>query len=462
MSAFGSLMRRRLRLEAHFAAARRVDLRDHVEQRGLARAGRSDDGQKLAVGDREAQVLDHPRRWIAAGARRQSACSRSRTSSSGCGHDQRPCLQLESGRRTPAQQPALDCVDAPVAEEDDAGRGGQRGEDAGGVEIHGAELHQIAKPAVGRNQFGDDGAADRIGHGDAQAGEDVGHRAGKHDVARHVALARAHHLRHLHELGVERAHAGQRAEIDDEEHRDGDQRDLRFDADAEPQDEQRRQRELRRAIAADHERIEDRRDHRQSAQRERQRDRRDRADEKAGGGLGQRVGRMAQQIAADDAGGEPRRHAPWRTDPIDAERQAEHLPDRDAGRARRALVAARAQPRRARATARGRIPLVSQNGHQFCRSFAHRLAAARSHVSAIVAPAFLLQNFNRNDRSGGRMFKWTCTACRGMRSASRRWARPTAGSTRKSRSYVALPAPTLTFSARLHRRGRRLLSRRKA
>src|SRR4029078_7434289 len=60
--------RRRLRLEAHFAAARRVDLRDHVEERGLARARRSDDGKELAVADGEAQILDHPQRLIPAGA----------------------------------------------------------------------------------------------------------------------------------------------------------------------------------------------------------------------------------------------------------------------------------------------------------------------------------------------------------------------------------------------------------
>ena len=92
----------------------------------------------------------------------------------------------------------------------------------------------------------------------------VGHRAGQHDVARDLALAGADDLRHLHELGVERAHARQRREIDDEEHDAGDQRDLGFDADAEPQDEQRRERELGRAVAADHERIEDR-DHRSDA-----------------------------------------------------------------------------------------------------------------------------------------------------------------------------------------------------
>ena len=62
------VQRRNLRLEFYFAAIRHVDLRDHIQQRGLARARRSDDGQKFAVGDGEVQVLNHPQRLIAAGA----------------------------------------------------------------------------------------------------------------------------------------------------------------------------------------------------------------------------------------------------------------------------------------------------------------------------------------------------------------------------------------------------------
>ncbi len=63
------------------------------------------------------------------------------------------------------------------------------------------------RPAVRRDQLGDDRGADGVGHADAEAREDVRHRAGKDDVARDLALVGADHLRHLHELGVERAHA---------------------------------------------------------------------------------------------------------------------------------------------------------------------------------------------------------------------------------------------------------------
>src|ERR1051325_11570275 len=71
-------------------------------------------------------------------------------------------LQGMVGGRAPSQQPALDRVHAPIAGEHDAGRGGERDEDSGGVEIGGAELGQIAEPAIGRDQLGNDRAADRV------------------------------------------------------------------------------------------------------------------------------------------------------------------------------------------------------------------------------------------------------------------------------------------------------------
>src|SRR5689334_551893 len=51
-----------------------------------------------------------------------------------------PRLQGEVGGGPPSQQPALECVHAPIAGEHDAGRGGERDEDSSSVEIGGAEL----------------------------------------------------------------------------------------------------------------------------------------------------------------------------------------------------------------------------------------------------------------------------------------------------------------------------------
>src|SRR5262249_42897570 len=77
-------------------------------------------------------------------------------------------LQGEVGGRSPAQHPALGGVHAPMAGQHDAGGGGECEEDCGGVEMGGAELDQVAKPAIGRDQLGDPRTADRIRHGDAQ------------------------------------------------------------------------------------------------------------------------------------------------------------------------------------------------------------------------------------------------------------------------------------------------------
>src|SRR6476620_1393931 len=74
--------------------------------------------------------------------------------------------------RPPAQQEALADVDDGDEGVHDDCRGQDRDEHLGGVEIHRAGLHQIAEPAVRRDQLSDHRAANRIGYGDAEAGED--------------------------------------------------------------------------------------------------------------------------------------------------------------------------------------------------------------------------------------------------------------------------------------------------
>ena len=85
-------------------------------------------------------------------------------------------------------------------------------------------------------------------------------------------------IAHLHELGIERAHARQGVEIDDEENHARHQRDLRFDSDAEPSMNSGANNDLGGAITADHERVEDGDDERMAAQQERQQHRRHAAD----------------------------------------------------------------------------------------------------------------------------------------------------------------------------------------
>ena len=243
-------------------------------------------------------------------------------------HAQVPVSSTAARRRPPAQQRPLGGVEQPVGGMNDEGGGEDRGEHRGGVEVHRAGLHQIAEPAIGRDQLGDDRAADGVGHRDAKPGEDMRHGGGKDDVARDMALARAGDLRHLHQPRIERAHARQRVEIDDEEHDARHQRDLGFDADAEPENEQRREGELGRAVAADHERIENGDDHRVAPQQERQQHRRHPADDRADQRLLDGVAALHDQFAVEDLRGEARGHRAGRAQPVGTDENATDLPCR--------------------------------------------------------------------------------------------------------------------------------------
>ena len=172
------------------------------------------------------------------------------------------------------------------------------------------------------------GAADGVRHRDAKAGEDMRHRGGEDDVAGDMPLAGAGDLRHLHQPRIERAHARQRVEIDDEEHHARHQRDLGFDADAEPENEQRRKGELGSAIAADHEGIENGDDHGMAPQQERQQHRRHAADDGADQRLLDRVAALHDQFAIEDLRREACGHRPGRAQPIRADENATDLPCR--------------------------------------------------------------------------------------------------------------------------------------
>src|SRR5207302_2584590 len=104
--------------------------------------------------------------------------------------------------------------------------------------------------------------------------------------------------------------------IDDEEDDGGDQRDLALDADAEPEDEQRREGELRRRIAADHERVEDRDEDWVAAQEKRQKHRGHAADQRPGRGLAKRVAGMAKKLAGPDLLAETRECEPGRAEKV--------------------------------------------------------------------------------------------------------------------------------------------------
>src|SRR5262245_1964468 len=64
----GIIDRGTLRLEAHLAAACHIDLRDDVEERGLAGARGTDDGEEFAFAYRKREILADPGRQLAPGA----------------------------------------------------------------------------------------------------------------------------------------------------------------------------------------------------------------------------------------------------------------------------------------------------------------------------------------------------------------------------------------------------------
>ena len=204
----GAAHRDGVSLKDDLAGARDVDLGDQVEQGRLAGARRADDGEEFALPDRERQVADHPGRGLAALARGKALAEiadfEERRLRHGSGSD---VVDDDLRRGPPAEQEPLAAVHQPIEGMDDERCGENGDENLGGVEIHGADLDEIAQAAVRGDQLGDDRGADRVGHGDPEPGEDAWNRRRKDDVARDLTLACADELRHLDELGVKRAHA---------------------------------------------------------------------------------------------------------------------------------------------------------------------------------------------------------------------------------------------------------------
>src|SRR6185312_14132447 len=162
-----------------------------------------------------------------------------------------------------------------------------------------------------------------------ESGEDIRDGAGPDDMTRDVALLGAEDAHDVDILRVDGVDAGGGGEEDEKEYDRGDERDFRLEIDAEPEDEERRQGELRHAIAAGEIGIEDRAGHRMAAQREEQERARNAAQKRAVERRAQRVACLEDEIAAlhlvDEAGeDEPRAREPDR-----AEIDAAALPERD-------------------------------------------------------------------------------------------------------------------------------------
>ena len=92
--------------------------------------------------------------------------------------------------------------------------------------------------------FGDDQRQPHDAEREAQADEDRGQRAGEDHLAEQRPAAHAVDAAHLDQLRIDGAHAVQRVEVDREEHAERGEEELCLLADAEPQDDQRDQRQV--------------------------------------------------------------------------------------------------------------------------------------------------------------------------------------------------------------------------
>ena len=146
--------------------------------------------------------------------------------------------------RVAHHQHPLEAEHQPVEHHADQRDQDHRHEHRGGVERDLHLQHQVAETAVGAEELADDGAGDRQDGGDLHAGEDVGQRAGKLDLGEDLparALERAHEVE---EVGLDLAQPARGGEHDRKEADRERHHRVRADAVAEPDDDQRAERDL--------------------------------------------------------------------------------------------------------------------------------------------------------------------------------------------------------------------------
>ncbi len=229
-----------------------------AQQRGLAAAGGADDDEEFAWRDIEIDILQRHQPLAAAdelhaeifdpnGGGARTHCAWGALS---LGRHLRSTVGIQSTRMVRRQRSAWRSTssaakvrpDARHRERDDADEQRRHVEGlAGGVD---QESEARLRSEQLAHHHADDAAADA----EANSGQDVGQRRRQRDLHDDLPPGRAEALGDLDQQGLGGAHAGDGV---DENGKNGGQehhRDLRADADAEPQDEQRRHRDQRRGI----------------------------------------------------------------------------------------------------------------------------------------------------------------------------------------------------------------------
>ncbi len=270
-------------------------------------------------------------------------------------------------RRFPAQQARLELAHRQAEQPGHHCEHDQAREHTRGVEARGARGDQVAEPMVGGENLRDDHAEQRIGEAEVEPGEDPRQRRRERDLPENVALGGAHQPRDGENVVVHVLGAAERVHQQDEEHQRERGHDLGQHPDAEPEDDQRRQRHPGQAV----ERKDERRQHlvpeRRARKQEPAEDAERGGDHEGDQGLVDGDGDIADERAAlhempellHDQGG---RADPERIDEPDAYHQLPDTEDRadhrDAGEHHAAAV----ERAVARTFGRGRVDVGRDHG----------------------------------------------------------------------------------------------------
>jgi hypothetical protein len=157
----------------------------------------------------------------------------------------------------PTQHTPFNQIGEFVHDDDDEHQHGDADEDIGGLEDTRSGADVKAQAFGGGDELASDRADDRERNAGLESGDDIGRHGRQDDSEGQPPAVRAHQARQVDKLLIELLHAGVGVKKVQKENQDEDDANLGPDADAEPDDEQRRQRGARHTVERDDDRLED-------------------------------------------------------------------------------------------------------------------------------------------------------------------------------------------------------------
>ncbi len=158
-----------------------------------------------------------------------------------------------------------------------------------------------ADAALGADELAHDGADHGEHDAGVEAGHDVGERVRQLHVAQKLSARAAHRADERDAVGIDRAQAGDGVDQAREQAGERHDEDLRLDAEAEPHDHERRDRDLRHGLQRHHVRINEAVEHGHLHHRDAEQDAAERADGEPAENLAQRDSERVKIGAAGDA-----------------------------------------------------------------------------------------------------------------------------------------------------------------